>query len=77
MFFIQAIHNEQTKIKETFLILQYSTLKHTVHTVCCMYNIQTYSTLAGIQGLAACQQARRAADWRREWRWEMAELKGH
>ena len=42
-----------------------------------MHNIQTYSAIAGIQGLAAGEQARRVTDWRRGRRWEMVELKGH
>ena len=31
--------------------------------------------MAGLQGLASSEQARRVTDWRREWRWEMVELK--
>ena len=34
-----------------------------------------HSTRAGTQGLAAGEQARRVTDWRRERRWELAELK--
>ena len=30
-----------------------------------------------MHGLASSKQVRRVTDWRRERRWEMAELKGH
>ena len=66
ILFTQIIHKKQTqKIEKTFLILQYSTLKSTV----VQYNI------AGIQGLASSEQARKVTDWRRERKWEMVELK--
>jgi len=58
------MYKTNTKIKKTFLILQYSTLKITV----VQYNSCT-------QGLASSEQARRVTDWRRERRWEVAELK--
>ena len=52
------------KITETFLILQYSTLKSTVG-----------STTPDPQGLAPSEQARRVTDWRKKRRWEMVDLK--
>ena len=35
------------------------------------------STSAGILGLALSEEARRIAEWRREKRWEIVELKDH
>ena len=37
--------------------------------------LEKYSIRAGIQGLALSEQARRVTAWRRERRWDMAELK--
>ena len=69
ILFTQIIHKKQTqKVKKTFLILHYSTLKSTV--------VQ-YSTTAGTQHLASSEQARKVTDWRRERKWEMVELKDH
>jgi len=59
-------HTSTQKIKETYLILQYRTLKSTV-----------VNAIAGTQGLASREQARRVTDGRKERRWEMVELKGH
>ena len=46
---------KNTKLKNTFLILQDSSLKSTV----------VYYLTADIQGLALSEQARRVTDWRR------------
>ena len=63
ILFIQITHKKH-KNKENILILQYSTSKSTV-----------VSTTFGVQGLPSCEQARTVTSWRREKRWEMAELK--
>ena len=63
ILFTQIIYKNKQKRKKTFSFLQCSTLKST-----------EYSITAGIQGLELSEQARRAADRRRERRREMAEL---
>ena len=37
---------------------------------------QQHSMTAGTEGLESSEQSRRVTDWRRERRWEMAELQG-
>ena len=56
---------KNTKIKNTFLILQDSSLKSTV----------VYYLTAGIQGPASSEEARRVTGERRGW--EIAELMDH